>query len=414
MSLASSPDGTILAPACAPVKRRAGLRAGGGFDFRVLLCYNLQCCWRSGGSGVGGTERDKQRVIRPAGKGIWRTVLAICFAASGLLSLGGCGQILTPPAPTGRAVTPATLKTTPTLTPTATRRPTATLVPATPSNTPTPTVTPTPIIYTIKKGDTLLEVARAFGLTVSELQEVNGIEDPRRLWIGQEILIPPREAGGEPTEVPTPTPVALKIEGLAFYQTPADSLWCLGEVVNLSAEPAEEVQVRVTLHNAQGELLATGAAFTQLDVLAGRGRSPFSILFTAPPADFAQYQTQVLSGVRSTHLGPRYPSLVVTEKSGAWLDDGTYQVKGRVENTGQSEAEKVALIVTLYDEGGHVAGARSVGIDAELFLPGAIAPFDIKLTPLGAVARYSVEVQGWRVDYAAPENTQQPSATARP
>jgi hypothetical protein len=168
------------------------------------------------------------------------------------------------------------------------------------------------------------------------------------------------------------------------------------------------------LHDAQGELLATGAAFTQLDVLAGRGRSPFSILFTAPPADFAQYQTQVLSGVRSTHLGPRYPHLVVSEKWGGWLDESNYQVTGRVANTGQSDAEKVALIVTLYDEEGHVVGARSVGIEAELFLPGAVAPYDIAVTPLGAVARYSVEVQGWRVDYAAPESTEQPSATPLP
>lgn len=339
-------------------------------------------------------------------------MLVLCLAILGMLSLGGCGRMLAPPTPTSRAVAAITPSQTPT--PTATRRATATLVPATPSNTPTPTVTPTPIIYTIKKGDTLLEVARTFGVTVSELQAVNGIEDPRRLWIGQEILIPPKEAGSEPTGVPTPTPVALRIEGLAFYHTPADSLWCLGEVINLSTEPAEEVQVRVTLHDARGELLATGAAFTQLDVLAGRGRSPFSILFTAPPASFAQYQTQVLSGVRSTHLGPRYRDLVVSETWGGWLDESNYQVRGRLENTGRSEAEKVALIVTLYDEEHHVVGARSVGIEAELFLPGAVAPFDITVTPLGPVARFSVAVQGWRVDYPAPETTQPPAATVGP
>jgi len=339
-------------------------------------------------------------------------VLASCLATLGALLLGGCGRILDPPTPTSRAAVPITPSETPT--PTATRRATATLVPATPSNTPTPTVTPTPIIYTIKKGDTLLEVARAYGVTVSELQSVNGIEDPRRLWIGQEILIPPKEAGSRPTGVPTPTPVAMRIEGLAFYHTPADSLWCLGEVINLSAEPVEEIQVRVSLHDAQGKLLASGAAFTQLDVLAGRGRSPFGILFTAPPANFAQYQTQVLSGVRSTHLGPRYPDLAVSEEWGGWLDESNYQVKGRVENAGQSEAEKVALIVTLYDEEGHVVGARSVGIEAEVFLPGAVAPFDIVVLPLGPVARHSVAVQGWRVDYPAPESTQPPAATARP
>ena len=343
---------------------------------------------------------------------MWRKVLSSCLAVLGVMLLGGCGRILDPPTPTSRAVVAIAPSETPT--PTATRRATATLVPATPSNTPTPTVTPTPIIYTIKKGDTLLEVARAFGATVSELQAVNGIEDPRRLWIGQEILIPPKEAGSQPTVVPTPTPVALRIEGLAFYHTPADSLWCLGEVVNLSTEPAEEVQVRVSLHGPQGELLASGAAFTQLDVLAGRGRSPFGILFTAPPANFSQYQTQVLSGVRSTHLGPRYRDLVVSEEWGGWLDESTYQVRGQVENTGQSEAEKVALIVTLYDEEGHVVGARSVGIEAEVFLPGAVAPFDIAVLPLGSVARHSVAVQGWRVDYPAPESTDLPAVTTQP
>ena len=61
-----------------------------------------------------------------------------------------------------------------------------------------------------------------------------------------------------------------------------------------------------------------------------------------------------------------------------------------------------------------MVGARTVGIEADVFLPGAVAPFDITLTPLGPVARYSVEVQGWRVGYPTPESTEQPAATARP
>jgi LysM repeat protein len=129
-------------------------------------------------------------------------------------------------------------------------------VPATPSDTPTPTVTPTPIIYVIKKGDTLLAIARRFGVTVKALQEINGITDPRRLRISQEIIIPLKKAESEPTIVPTPTPVALSIQGLAFHWTPVGSLWCLGEVANLSGQPAEEVQVQVSLHDEQGKLLA--------------------------------------------------------------------------------------------------------------------------------------------------------------
>ena len=85
-------------------------------------------------------------------------------------------------------------------------------MPATPSDTPTPTVTPTPIIYVIQKGDTLIPIARKFGITVQDIQTANGSSAPRRLRIGQEIIIPPKDAEGEPTAIPTPTPVALILE----------------------------------------------------------------------------------------------------------------------------------------------------------------------------------------------------------
>jgi LysM repeat protein len=336
-------------------------------------------------------------------------VVALGFLAS--LLLVGCGRLLPPPTPTRQAVAPVTATSSPI--PTATRRATYTPVPATPSDTPTPTVTPTPIIYVIKQGDILGTIARQFGVSVQDLQDVNGITDPRRLRIGQELIIPPQEFEGEPTPVPTPTPLPLRIQGLAFHWTPADSLWCLGEVLNLASQPAEEVLVQVSLHDEQGTLLAAGAAFSQLDILAGGGRSPFAILFPAPPSSFAQYQARVLSGVPSTHLGPRYPDLAVVGNQGDWAGDN-FRVQGEVRNVGQADAERVAVVITLYDAEERVVAARSVGIAADLFLAGAIAPFDVTLTPLGPVARYDVQVQGWWIGYQIPEASDTPQATASP
>ena len=298
--------------------------------------------------------------------------------------------------------------------PTATRRATFTPVPATPSATPEPTVTPTPVIYAIQKGDTLIPIARKFGATVKEITDANGITDPRRLRIGQEIIIPVQARETGPTVVPTPTPVDLQIQGLAFHRTPVESLWCLGEVSNISGQPAEEVQVQVSLHDEQGRLLELGTAFTQIDILPDGGRAPFAIRFTGPTTDFAQYQTQVLGGVPSTHLGPRYPDLEVIEDHGEWLDENNYRVCGQVLNSGQSEAEKVAVIITLYDSEAHVVGARTVDIPAEVFLAGAKAPFEVELTPLGPVARYDVQVQGWWIGYEVPVATSTPEASATP
>jgi hypothetical protein len=251
-------------------------------------------------------------------------------------------------------------------------------------------------------------------VTVDDIQQVNGITDPRRLQIGQEIIIPLKEGEGEPTSVPTPTPVALKIQGLAFHRTPVGSLWCMGEIVNLSGSPAEEVQVQVSLHDEQGELLALDAAFVQLDVLAAEGRAPFAILFTAPPASFAQYQTRILSGVPTTHLGPRYPDLALVEERGEWLDENSYRVQGEVHNVGEADAERVAVVITLYDEEEHIVGARTVDIAVEVFLSGAMAPFDVTLTPVGAVARHDVQVQGWWIGYQIPVQTATAEATTEP
>ena len=328
------------------------------------------------------------------------------------LTMAGCGRIIQPPTPT--LVAGATPRPTDTPRPTATRRATFTPVPATPSTTPTPTATPTPVIYTIKKGDTLIPIARKFGVTVQQITEANGISDPRRLRIGQEIIIPVRPSESGPTVVPTPTPVDLQIQGLAFHHTPVDTLWCMGEVGNISGQPAEEVQVQVSLHDDQGRLLASGAAFTEIDILPDGGRAPFAIQFTGPSLAFAQYQTLVLGGVPSTHLGPRYPDLEVIEDHGQWLDENNYQVRGQVLNSGQADAEKVAVIITLYDGESHVVGARTVHIPAEVFLAGAKAPFEVELTPLGPVARYDVQVQGWWIGYEVPVATDTPEASATP
>ena len=342
-----------------------------------------------------------------------RRVAALVMLVAVLsLTMAGCGRVLLPPTPT--LVAGATPMPTDTPWPTATRRATFTPVPATPSTTPTPTATPTPVIYTIAKGDTLIPIARKFGVTVQEIIDANGIDDPRRLSIGQEIIIPvqPQETG--PTVVPTPTPVDLQIQGLAFHRTPLDTLWCMGEVSNISGQPAEEVQVQVSLHDDQGRLLASGAAFTEIDILPDGGRAPFAIHFTGPSLDFAQYQTRLLGGVPSTHLGPRYPDLKVTEDHGEWLDENNYRVRGQVVNSGQSEAEKVAVIITLYDDEDHVVAARTVDIAAEVFLAGAQAPFEVELTPLGPVARYDVQVQGWWIGYEVPVATDTPEASATP
>lgn len=63
--------------------------------------------------------------------------------------------------------------------------PTATALP-----TPTPTPIPTEGVYVVQAGDTLKAIAERFNTTMEELIEVNQIENPHALSVGQILIIP--------------------------------------------------------------------------------------------------------------------------------------------------------------------------------------------------------------------------------
>ena len=69
-----------------------------------------------------------------------------------------------------------------------------TLPPIVTTSTTTTTVAPVttiPEYYEIQRGDTLTEVAVAFGLPVQAIMDLNGITDPDAIQAGQIIALPP-------------------------------------------------------------------------------------------------------------------------------------------------------------------------------------------------------------------------------
>ena len=46
------------------------------------------------------------------------------------------------------------------------------------------------ILYIVKKGDTLWNIAKEFGSTIDDIVRANGIEDPNVIMPGQKLFIP--------------------------------------------------------------------------------------------------------------------------------------------------------------------------------------------------------------------------------
>lgn len=63
-----------------------------------------------------------------------------------------------------------------------------------------PTYDPDPTVHVVRQGETLLEIAYRYGVTVDQLVRANGLTSPSRIYVGQRIVIP-RPGPGEDMQV---------------------------------------------------------------------------------------------------------------------------------------------------------------------------------------------------------------------
>jgi len=315
-----------------------------------------------------------------------RAATLLCITA---LLVSGCGQIISGPTPTPEVLGVTLPPPSPTPKIIAAQTPT-------PAPTFTPAPTPTPVIYVVKSGDTLLSIAIEFGTSVAEIQQANGIINPAGLQIGQELVIPVGPGGVEAAKqiLPTPTPLAAKVQGLAFSETGVGSLRCRGEVANPNASALENVQVRVVLKDAGGQALAEGRPFTLLDVIPPGGRAPFELLFTSPPARYASFEATIIRAEPSVEPGARYAALQIVSKQGG-TDGLQFRVIGKARNASDRPATDVKIVVTAYDAAGQVIAARQQTLGDGNLASGATGDFAISFAPSGGTpAHFEVAAEG--------------------
>ena len=324
------------------------------------------------------TSRGRFRAFRTF---LLYTLLLSLAAGGG----AGCGHVrvqITNPPPNPSPTSPVTLST-------RQIRSTSTPVPATPLPTVTATATPTPILHVIARGETILGIASQYNVSTEALIEVNGIENPRTLQIGQTLVIPAGDTTSlldQPTATSTPMP--LQVVNLAMHRTPVGGMWVMGEVQNDRDEHLDHVQLQMSLYNADGELLEKRASFAVADVVLAHGKAPFALLFPhLSPGGFASHEIVILSAEPIARWGNRHQYLVVEQVQGE-MTEGTFLAEGTVFNPSQKNARDVRVTLTCYGSDGSVVGVRQ--IDVGMLAAGEGKAFVLSTIP----AAPAVSVQG--------------------
>ena len=337
------------------------------------------------------------RTLLSSGTSVSNRIIILPFVVIAILALSGCGQVITLQTPT------PTLTATVVVTVAATSRPTATPAPYTPAPTPTPTITPTPVIYSIQRGDNMMAIATKFGVSLRDLQDTNGITDPRSLRVGQELIIPSRSDevdAGTPT--PQPTIVAFQVENVSFSRSSLGGLWVFGEVRNTAGIELEQASVVVRLLDEDAQVIAEVSVPVQTDLLGLDDLAPFGARFDAPPASFASYEAVPASGIQG-YVGTYYQDLEASDVTGDGERYAAYSLTGKVANVGPEDAVDVVVVATLYDALGRVIGTRRGPPDHNVVLRGGETTFTLDLTPAGGpVDHFRVDVWGRRMPTPTP------------
>jgi hypothetical protein len=248
-----------------------------------------------------------------------------------------------------------------------------------------------------------LAIAIAHRTSVDEIRELNPGIRPELLQIGQAIQLPPPATPLFQAVAGTPIPLQILVTSVTAYRTALDTLWLLGEVVNEGEQPAENVQVEITLLDEGGAPAATAVAWVAPSILLPGQRGPFAALLPQAPGAIQSPGasqsplTAVIGGQTLLDFGSRYLDLAV-EAAAITIKDGRVTLTGHIENRGEETAVQLSLVATLYDAQGRISGYR------ELLLPGPLAPGDelpfiLEVTPPGApVVDYRLSVQALRPD----------------
>lgn len=245
------------------------------------------------------------------------------------------------------------------LQPYKTPSPSAVPLTATPIPTRTPLPTPTPNIYVVQSGETMGSIALDFGLDMGDLVNANPEVSPYAMSIGQELIIPDKEAQ---TVVTAVEPLPIPFTDPNCYTTLSGGMWCFVLAQNNTESMVAGISFDVQVYDGTGALIANKTAFPLLDRLPAGESMPAVVYFESAPTEYQVYAellTAFEAGGQDENCLPATLTGVLTKI--AW-DGKSAQVSGQVLFDG--DAEQIWVLATAFDAADQVVGVRRWDSDA--------------------------------------------------
>jgi LysM repeat protein len=230
-----------------------------------------------------------------------------------------------------------------------------------PSSLPGPTLgpAPTPFTHEVQQGETLSGIALRYGVELDDLLAANPGVDPRALSIGQKLIIPGPEGSGSQGFFPTPTPVPLESSPVSCFSDGMEGAWCILDVESSAVGSVEGLAAAISVFDAQGRLLASDVAYTELHFIPEGQQVPVGVRLDVPAGSIATARAEIMRAFAVQDSAERFAPVELTlsaqepDSDGlAWRVAGTLAVKGAP----PAAAARLVLLAMGLDERGEIVG----------------------------------------------------------
>ena len=242
--------------------------------------------------------------------------------------------------------------------PTPSAQPAEETIPLDGTPTPVATATATPFLYAIESGDTLLEVAHHYDISLEQLLVANPGIDPGFLIVGTEIVIPIGDS--VLSAYPLPTPVTFDLGKPQCYPATGGGLWCLALAQNSRAQALENLSASITIYAADGTELAQQLAVSSLNLLRPGQQIPLAAFFSSSFPEGITPQAKLISALPVDENSVRYIEIEI-QTDEIQIDALKAYVRGVIRVPGGENApsaNRIWLAVSAFDENDVPVGIR--------------------------------------------------------
>ncbi|MDH4208319.1 MAG: hypothetical protein OEV76_05545, partial [Anaerolineae bacterium] len=154
----------------------------------------------------------------------------------------------------------------------------------------------------------------------------------------------------------------------------------------------ERIRATIHLRDGGGRPIATQSAYAKMDLLNPGKSVPVLVVFFLASPEFAYYDIELEAHRADYLLQLAHSSLEIVDLSGRAGQWVPYEVLGRVLNSGEQDAESVAVVSSCFDSAGRIAAIVSGKPEQRLIPAGESSEF---LLSVGSLAGSIVECRAY-------------------